>query len=462
MLKDVPTKFSGAKAYEYCKYLAITIGPRLTGTAGEHKAANYIAKMFRSFGLKTRLQRFPVTTFEASKCTFEARDGKTWRSYAVEPVGLSKSTPLRGVESEFALLDNADSEYFSGRLRDKIVLLLGTMNMADLPKLCSFGPKALIFMDSGIADEPIRRVFRDYQRTKKGNLPMAHIKHMDAVDIAKRGLTRGRLNLQLTEKKSYGLNVIGEKVGSDRTDEIAVVCGHYDTSMGIQGASDNAGGTAIMMELARVLTAEPTRRTLRFVAFACEETGLNGSLYYADDLAKRDKREKNKATFDPKLHTTELDRHRLVFNVDVHGAILGNSGFQYSGVDDVGAAVRLLTKELGVHAGVSKGPMSSDGSALAAVGVPAVQYARTGGTTRFLHSTRDQMKFISAEALAQAGGFSEVFLRRYVIDAAALAFPRQIPKDQEEALKAYHWPELKKTKKKKAKKRSTARPARRS
>jgi len=440
MVKDVPTKFSGKQAYDYCKHLAIDIGPRLTGSPGEHKAARYIASVFRSFGLKTRLQKFPVMTFDVKTCTFEAKDGRTWRSYDAQAVGLCRGTGPRGVEGDFVMLNNGDSEYFSDELKGKIVLLLGNMNMADIPKLCSFGPKALVFVDGGVSREPIRRVFREYQRTAKHNLPMVHITHLDGVDLTKRGLTRGRLTLQISEKQSFGLNPIGEKPGTDRPDEVVVICGHYDTSIGIQGASDNAGGTAIMMELARILSAKPSRRTLRFIAFACEETGLNGSFHYARDLAKRSEQAKKKSTFDPKLQTTELDKHRLVYNLDIHGAVLGNNHFQFSGIEDVGASVRLLAKELGMDAGVNMGPMSSDGSPLAAVGVPVVQYARTGGTTKYLHSTKDSMEFISAESLWQAGAFSEVFLERYVTECWAFPFPRQIPKDQHELLKAYEAP----------------------
>jgi len=140
---------------------------------------------------------------------------------------------------------------------------------------------------------------------------------------------------------------------------------------------------------------------------------------------------------DEKAHTTELDKHRLVFNLDVHGCILGRLGCRFNGIEDVAASVRLLAKELGIATSVERGPMSSDGSALAAAGVPAVQLARSGGTTRYLHSSLDVIRFLSPEALGKAGAFSEMFLRRYVTEGVAFPFPREIPEDQKKKLKDY-------------------------
>jgi Zn-dependent M28 family amino/carboxypeptidase len=266
---------------------------------------------------------------------------------------------------------------------------------------------------------------------------MATIRHLDGLDIIKRRARRARLILRNTEKKSYSLNVIGEKAGTDLADEIVVICAHYDSHWRITGASDNAGGTAVMMELARVLAGRPSKRTLRFIAFAAEETGLNGSSFYANELARKDRRDKKKPSFDEKVDKTECDRHRLTFNIDVHGCILGKFHATFNGPEDVGASVRLLAKEMGMACDVAKKPMSSDGTPLAAVGVPNVQFARSGGTSSFGHQAGDDIRYLSADALGGAGDFSQRYLRRYVTDAPVLAFAREIPEDQMKDVRKY-------------------------
>lgn len=48
------------------------------------------------------------------------------------------------------------------------------------------------------------------------------------------------------------------------------------------GADDNASGTAAVLELARLLAASPTRRSIIFANFSGEEEGLLGSSYFVD------------------------------------------------------------------------------------------------------------------------------------------------------------------------------------
>ena len=50
------------------------------------------------------------------------------------------------------------------------------------------------------------------------------------------------------------------------------------------GADDNASGSAVVMELARLLAANPPRRSVLFVHFSGEELGLLGSQYFVEHL----------------------------------------------------------------------------------------------------------------------------------------------------------------------------------
>jgi hypothetical protein len=91
-------------------------------------------------------------------------------------------------------------------------------------------------------------------------------------------------------------NVVGLLPGDDPLlrGEFVVVGAHFDhlgrSSEGAldpdsknvirHGADDNASGTAAMLELARLFSAAPTKRSLLFVAFSGEEMGLLGSEYF--------------------------------------------------------------------------------------------------------------------------------------------------------------------------------------
>lgn len=66
-------------------------------------------------------------------------------------------------------------------------------------------------------------------------------------------------------------NLIVEVPGSKRADEILVLGAHYDTVFSTPGADDNASAVAVLLEVGRLLSGVNLNRTIRFVAFACEE-----------------------------------------------------------------------------------------------------------------------------------------------------------------------------------------------
>ncbi|HEY1341161.1 MAG TPA: M20/M25/M40 family metallo-hydrolase [Bryobacteraceae bacterium] len=81
-------------------------------------------------------------------------------------------------------------------------------------------------------------------------------------------------------KTSY--NVVGEIPGSDKADEIVMLGGHLDSWHAATGATDNAIGSSVMLEAARLIQAlglKP-RRTVRVALWSGEEEGLLGSLAY--------------------------------------------------------------------------------------------------------------------------------------------------------------------------------------
>lgn len=87
-------------------------------------------------------------------------------------------------------------------------------------------------------------------------------------------------------------NVIGLLEGSDKKlrDEYLIIGAHYDHEGVIDGeyypgADDNASGISALLELAEAYSAMPKkpRRSILFIAFAAEEKGTLGSLYYADN-----------------------------------------------------------------------------------------------------------------------------------------------------------------------------------
>jgi hypothetical protein len=72
------------------------------------------------------------------------------------------------------------------------------------------------------------------------------------------------------------------KIGTTRPDEMYIVGAHMDGIGWGEAANDDGSGTAIVMELARIFSSPDvqTDRSIRFVLWNNEETGLNGARAY--------------------------------------------------------------------------------------------------------------------------------------------------------------------------------------
>jgi hypothetical protein len=104
-------------------------------------------------------------------------------------------------------------------------------------------------------------------------------------------------------------NVIAEIPGTDKAGELVMLGAHFDSWHGGTGATDNAAGSAVMMEAMRILKAAGVkpRRTIRLALWSGEENGLLGSKAYV------------KAHFaDPETMQLKPDHARVsgYFNVD--------------------------------------------------------------------------------------------------------------------------------------------------
>ena len=88
-------------------------------------------------------------------------------------------------------------------------------------------------------------------------------------------------------------NVVCRKPGTTAPDKVVVIGGHYDSIVYgggdpytyAPGADDDGSGTAATLEIARVLAGIPTKKTIIFIAFAAEESGLEGSYHYAQEAS---------------------------------------------------------------------------------------------------------------------------------------------------------------------------------
>jgi aminopeptidase YwaD len=78
-----------------------------------------------------------------------------------------------------------------------------------------------------------------------------------------------RLKISAQRIPSQARNIVARKAG--RESDRIVICAHFDSKFNTPGASDNAAGVAVLLELADRLSKRESRFTLEWVAFNGEE-----------------------------------------------------------------------------------------------------------------------------------------------------------------------------------------------
>lgn len=107
---------------------------------------------------------------------------------------------------------------------------------------------------------------------------------MRLLDAGKDVRVEMEIQTLFTDKDTMQYNVIAEIPGTDKKlkSELVMLGAHIDSWHAATGATDNAAGSAVMMEALRIIKASELkpRRTIRLALWSAEEQGLLGSRGY--------------------------------------------------------------------------------------------------------------------------------------------------------------------------------------
>ena len=205
----------------------------------------------------------------------------------------------------------------------------------------------------------------------------------------------GSLDWQARPEEGLLMNVLAFLPGSDpqKTEEILVVGAHRDhfgrqAGLLFPGADDNASGTAVILEVARVMAQAKAKvqRTVLFVSFSGEEQGLVGSRLYLERPVA------------PIVST------KAMINID-HAGIgngrltIGVTGFEKSVALEAGQTVGLAEKLdlFGFFPGGDHVPFKE-------AGVPTVTIV-SGGIHPHFHRPSDRAETVSPDLLQTAARY---------------------------------------------------------
>lgn len=452
-----------SKLMDIAFHLTDVSGPRLTGSPGFMRAANYAKNLFSEWGL--------VNSMLDAWGDF----GKSWeleRSYVAMTAPWYKSLEAypktwtggtNGLKNADVILitakDSAGLDAYRGKLSGKLIIL----DRTDSYKL-SFRPDASRLTDekldsmANIKPQPAdtaaqrRRREQNFNQNRSGQQAMMNTLKALAVSEGAVGMfstnTRnhdGTIFVQqagpykLTDPENFldialqwedymtmvrllknnipvkmdvdvttkffsddikGYNVIAEIKGTDKNlkEELVMLGGHLDSWHGGTGATDNAAGSAIMMEAIRILKAigAQPRRTIRIALWSGEEQGLLGSRGYV------------KKTFADPADMKLLPAHEKFsgyFNVDNGTGKI--RGVYLQGNEAVGPIFRQWLapfNDLGAKTVTISNTGGTDHLSFDAVGLPGFQFIQDPleYDTRNHHSNMDVYDHLQEEDMKQA------------------------------------------------------------
>jgi len=317
-------------------YLTDVSGARLTNSPGYRRATSWCVSEFKKWGLANAAAE-PWGEFgkgwEIQKC-YVALSAPYYQSFIAYPFAWSAGTNGLLSAPVIALTqDSASVEKMGTTLKGKIVMITDN----DTSLRSAFQPFAKRFADSDLVNlkeqfwgtydemqqylEVEKAKERFYSLLQKKGVAAIVTKdyggrdgtvHADVIDSYKKDghpvvpkiilstedflrvqrLLESNILVKLDmdiKTKFYAndlkaSNVVAEIPGTDPAlkNELVIIGGHLDSWYGGTGATDNAAGCTVMMEVMRLLKTlgVKPRRTIRIVLWGGEEQGLIGSYNY--------------------------------------------------------------------------------------------------------------------------------------------------------------------------------------
>jgi aminopeptidase YwaD len=418
-------------------YLCDACSSRFAGTEDERRAGDYMMERFRAYGLQNvHAEAFEMRGWERGPASLTVLDGS--RAIAMRACIALPGTFGCDIEAEIVDAGQgspADFERLGNTAAGKIVL-----TSSDGP---GRGDKYL----SAIAAGAVAFIFANAHPgllaptgSIAEELPGVGLSYEDAAEIRrmlKKNAVRARLTVSATVLNVTARNIVGEIPGSDPQQGWILACGHYDGHDVSQGAQDNAAGSAILVEAARLLAPlrEHLKMGIRFVLFSGEELGLYGSYAYAP------------------AHAAEHDQIRLVFNADVL-ALAMPLVLQTQASPALAAYLRTLALDE-LDCVVNDGPrsfiMNSDHFPFSLAGIQAV-WALTSSAPSgaYIHTAADTLDKVEPRLLRQTAAALTRVLWRMTSDPAGIPQGRKTPDELQKDLAAAgfetalraagHWP----------------------
>ena len=402
------------RVWQTAVMLAEDLSPRESATHQELEAALFLSDQFEGWGYEVELQEFDapdtslfyITDFsvltpdimhlhEVEYAYHNDQPGISFFTLPLDPASLTPGQAESAVTGPLIHAAKGKREDLDGlHLDGKIVLIeRGGLPLGDKVDLAAeAGAAAAVVFSNVPGDEYFwERIIRDVPIPAVGitrNQGLALIEALNAGEQMTVEVSRSYFHLESSR------NVIAELNNDIDGDQVLIIGAHFDTTPDSSGANDNGSGVAVVSILAEELSDDEMPFDLRFILFGAEETGLNGSYHYVQQLGPH-----------------ERSRVMAMINIDSVGAgditVLGSEPLRAISLASANATEIELAVEENPDA------HGSDHVPFLYAGIDAVFLFAEDHT--YINSPEDTLQRVGPEPMAQAVAIALGMVNRLVV-----------------------------------------------
>ena len=378
-----PDRPSGDRILELVRALSVSIGPRPAGSDSELAAAQYIAGLLDSFGYEVELQEFPIGREVARQSALVVNSPQE-QTIPSLPFANSGTGTAKGLLVAAGLGSAAEIPPEA----QNAVLLIERGDLFFQEKVANAqaaGAVGVIIFNNALG------TFFGTLQTDS-TIPAVSISRADGQSLMAQ-LADGPNEVDVEIKvdalsDAVSFNVIARPPARECE---TISGGHYDSVIQAAGASDNATGTATVIEVAAILAAHGAMEANCFVLFGAEEPGLIGSRAFVNSLSP-----------------DQRARIVVMLNFDMVG--VGTDGWLLIGSSEEQQWALAISETLGIPVllGQLASTTSSDHASFINAGIPALMLHRT--TDNLLHTPQDTIERVRPELLEEAARLAVALL----------------------------------------------------
>lgn len=266
-----------------------SFGDRSFGSAGEHKAADYIETKFKELGdVKVGKQIFLAPTMINSEA--ELTIGKTGNKIQIRPAKLNAisppATPQNGLSGPIIYVGKGRLVDFTGLPIKNAIVIMDIDSGKNWLNAASLGASALIYVDSG---PTMKGFFEEKLELSPLDFPRYYMSSAEAEKYL--GLIRGGPQKIVAESATVKSSTKWQRITSENvycliegsdpklSEELVIIESFYDSSSYIMGNSPGAGealSIASLLEIGKKLAANPPKRSILLLATSGHGQSLRG------------------------------------------------------------------------------------------------------------------------------------------------------------------------------------------